>query len=67
MVFSGGSVTCPVDDPTPLANANISLDELSGEYYAQNEDGIYLVVAGKIADEGPGAGCDGRFPKLPGI
>ena len=27
MVFSGGLVTCPVDDPTPLPNANIYLDE----------------------------------------
>ena len=33
MVFSGGSVTCPVDDPMPLANADIALEHISKEYY----------------------------------
>lgn len=64
MVFSGGRVTCPVDDPTPLADANVSLDELPVEYYARNEDGIYLLVGGKIAEKGPGAGCDGPISKI---
>ncbi len=28
MIFSGGVVTCPVDDPTPLYGAEMSLDAL---------------------------------------
>jgi CO dehydrogenase maturation factor len=64
MVFSGGRVTCPVDDPTPLADPDVSLDELPVEYYSRNEDGIYLLVGGKIAAKGPGAGCDGPISKI---
>lgn len=64
MVFSGGRVTCPVDDPTPLADANVSLDDLPAEYYSRNEEGVYLIVVGKIADKGPGAGCDGPISKI---
>ena len=64
MVFSGGSVTCPVDDPTPLAGAEVSLDQLSGGYYARNQEGITLLTAGKIGDLGPGAGCDGPINKI---
>ena len=64
MVFSGGAVTCPVDDPTPLANAEISLSEIPTTYYADNQDGITLLTAGKIGDLGPGAGCDGPINKI---
>lgn len=64
MVFSGGLVTCPVDDPTPLADSDISLDELPPQYYQQNRAGITLLVAGKIGDQGPGAGCDGPVSKI---
>jgi len=64
MVFSGGRVTCPVDDPTPLADANVFLAELPAEYYSRNEEGIYLLVGGKIAEKGPGAGCDGPISKI---
>jgi CO dehydrogenase maturation factor len=64
MVFSGGSVTCPVDDPRPLADAEVSLDQLSGGYYARNQEGITLLTAGKIGDLGPGAGCDGPINKI---
>ncbi len=64
MVFSGGSVTCPVDDPTPLPNSELSLDTIPDEYYAQNRDGITLLTAGKIGDLGPGAGCDGPINKI---
>ncbi|MBE9524002.1 MAG: P-loop NTPase [Chloroflexi bacterium] len=63
-VFSGGLVTCPVDDPTPLPNAKIFLDELPPQYYTRNEDGITLLVTGKIGDQGPGAGCDGPVAKI---
>jgi len=63
-VFSGGSVTCPVDDPTPLPNARIYLDELSSQYYTHNDDGIAFLVTGKIGDQGPGAGCDGPVAKI---
>lgn len=64
MVFSGGLVSCPVDDPTPLPNANIYLDELPPQYYTLNDDGITLLVTGKIGDQGPGAGCDGPVAKI---
>jgi CO dehydrogenase nickel-insertion accessory protein CooC1 len=32
MVFSGGLVTCPVDDPTPLTNADINIEEFPEQY-----------------------------------
>jgi CO dehydrogenase nickel-insertion accessory protein CooC1 len=64
MVFSGGSVTCPVDDPTPLPGAEFSLEELPSEFYARSKDGITLLEAGKIGDQGPGAGCDGPISKV---
>jgi CO dehydrogenase nickel-insertion accessory protein CooC1 len=64
MVFSGGKVTCPVDDPTPLEGAEISLEMLPKEYYARNEMGILVLSAGKIGQQGPGAGCDGPIAKI---
>jgi len=64
MVFSGGSVTCPVDDPTPLPGAEVALDQLSDGYYGRNQEGILLLTAGKMGDKGPGAGCDGPINKI---
>jgi CO dehydrogenase nickel-insertion accessory protein CooC1 len=64
MVFSGGSVTCPVDDPVPLAGATISVTQLPAQYYRRNADGILFLTAGKIGDQGPGAGCDGPITKI---
>ncbi len=64
MVFSGGLVTCPVDDPTPLAGAEIRIEDLPHQYYVQNNEGITLLIAGKIGDKGPGAGCDGPIAKI---
>jgi CO dehydrogenase nickel-insertion accessory protein CooC1 len=64
MVFSGGLVTCPVDDPTPLPRSEISLEALPPQYYRQSRSGITLLVAGKIGDKGPGAGCDGPVSKI---
>jgi len=64
MVFSGGRVTCPVDDPTPLPEAEISLVQLPDEYVGRNREGIVLLTAGKIGDQGPGAGCDGPISKI---
>lgn len=64
MVFSGGAVTCPVDDPTPLAKPEIPLTELQGQYVQTSEEGICLLTAGKIGDMGPGAGCDGPISKI---
>jgi CO dehydrogenase nickel-insertion accessory protein CooC1 len=63
MVFSGGAVTCPVDDPTPLPGASISIDSLPPKYFVQG-DGITLLLAGKIGNQGPGAGCDGPVSKI---
>lgn len=64
MVFSGGAVTCPVDDPTPLVGCEISLDELPSQYIGTNHEGITLLVAGKIGNQGAGAGCDGPVSKI---
>ncbi len=62
--FTGGSVTCPVDDPTPLPGSDISLNNLPDEYYTQSREGIYFLAAGKIGGKGPGAGCDGPISKI---
>jgi CO dehydrogenase maturation factor len=64
MVFSGGLVTCPVDDPMPLAAAEIQLETLDPKYYAKSPEGIILFTAGKIGNQGPGAGCDGPVAKV---
>lgn len=64
MVFSGGRVTCPVDDPTPLEGASMRLSDLPAEYVACSADGIRLLVAGKLGSLGPGAGCDGPIAKI---
>jgi CO dehydrogenase nickel-insertion accessory protein CooC1 len=64
MIFSGGAVTCPVDDPMPLAAAEIELETLHPEFYAKSPEGIILFVAGKIGNQGPGAGCDGPVAKV---
>jgi CO dehydrogenase maturation factor len=63
-VFSGGAVTCPVDDPTSLPQAEVFLDELPQKYHVQNREGISLLVAGKIGGQGPGAWCDGPVSKI---
>jgi CO dehydrogenase maturation factor len=63
MVFSGGAVTCPVDDPTPLPGAEIYLDRLPIKFFVQ-KDRITLLTAGKIGELGPGAGCDGPVAKI---
>ena len=36
MVFSGGLVTCPVDDPTPLPGSQIALNRLPGKHWRKN-------------------------------
>lgn len=64
MVFSGGAVTCPVDDPTLLPEAELTLDRLPQKYYVRNPDGILFLTAGKIGEQGPGAGCDGPVAKI---
>jgi CO dehydrogenase nickel-insertion accessory protein CooC1 len=64
MVFSGGLVTCPVDDPTPLAGARLELDQLPSRFVVRISAGMRLVVAGKLGALGPGAGCDGPVAKI---
>jgi len=71
--FFGGieTVTCPVDDPspltrlsdpTPLPEKKIDIyDEISPEYFIQRE-GVILFQAGKI--EKYGQGCDGPIEKV---
>jgi CO dehydrogenase maturation factor len=64
MVFSGGFVTCPVDDPTPLPGARLDFGQLPDGYVGRNADGVRLLVAGKLGALGPGAGCDGPVAKI---
>jgi CO dehydrogenase nickel-insertion accessory protein CooC1 len=64
VVFRGGRVSCPVDDPTPLPKATIHCDTLPEIYYARTSSGIRYLIAGKIGDQGPGAGCDGPVAKI---
>lgn len=64
MVFSGGAITCPVDDPTPLEAPEISIATLPDRYFGHTREGIWLLVAGKMGDRGPGAGCDGPMAKI---
>jgi CO dehydrogenase nickel-insertion accessory protein CooC1 len=64
LVFSGGSITCPVDDPSPLEGAEIDLDALPSQFVARTPEGIRVLVAGKMGDLGPGAGCDGPIAKI---
>jgi len=63
-VFGGGTVTCPVDDPAPLSGAEIPLARLPSKYYVRTQEGMVLLAAGKIGDQGPGAGCDGPISKI---
>jgi len=63
-VFSGGLVTCPVDDPSPLLDAELSLDELPAEYFSREDGRLVLLTAGKMGGLGPGAGCDGPVAKI---
>jgi CO dehydrogenase maturation factor len=64
MTFSGGAVSCPVDDPTPLAGAEISIAQLPAEFVGCSSEGIRLLSTGKMGDRGPGAGCDGPMAKI---
>ena len=64
MVFRGGSVTCPVDDPTPLANPDIFVCEGPEGVVARGVDGISFLTVGKMGREGAGAGCDGPISKI---
>lgn len=64
MIFSGGNVTCPVDDPTPLEGAELSLDLLSSDFFVQPAPRIYLLLGGKLGEYGAGAGCDGPITKI---
>lgn len=63
-VFSGGPVTCPVDDPVPIAGAHVRLGQLPSRYFGQTSEGIRVFLAGKIGPLGPGAGCDGPMTKI---
>jgi CO dehydrogenase maturation factor len=64
MVFGGGPVTCPVDDPTLLEGSQLDLDRLPHEYFARSDEGIFFMTAGKIGRLGLGAGCDGPVAKI---
>ena len=64
MVFSGGAVTCPVDDPTPLAQAVIKLEQMPSVFYREPYPGLIFLVAGKLPEQGIGAGCDGPISKI---
>ncbi|MBN2508457.1 MAG: P-loop NTPase [Verrucomicrobia bacterium] len=63
-VFSGGRVTCPVDDPMPLEGASVKADRFPQEYVGRTAEGIMVFAAGKMGPLGPGAGCDGPMTKI---
>ena len=63
-VFSGGPVTCPVDDPVPMAGARVAPEQLPERFVGRTPEGIRLFLAGKIGVLGPGAGCDGPMTKI---
>jgi CO dehydrogenase nickel-insertion accessory protein CooC1 len=63
-VFSGGPVTCPVDDPVPIAGAHLRAGQLPSQFVGQTPEGIRVFLAGKIGPLGPGAGCDGPMTKI---
>jgi CO dehydrogenase maturation factor len=62
MVFAGGPVTCPVDDPTPLPENQISIRDLPGRFRVQVEPGLFALAVGKLAHAG--TGCDGPLIKI---
>jgi len=64
MVFQGGTVTCPADDPTLLDQADVELSDLPPECAATNEAGLVFMTVGKLVDFGVGAGCDGPLVKI---
>jgi CO dehydrogenase nickel-insertion accessory protein CooC1 len=64
VLFAGGAVTCPADDPTALPGARLSLDALPPACVGRSVDGVHLLVAGKLGPLGPGAGCDGPVAKI---
>ncbi len=64
LVFNGGRVTCPVDDPTPLEGSELDLGVLPERFLAETPLGIRVLVGGKMGDLGPGAGCDGPIAKV---
>lgn len=64
MVFQGGSVSCPVDDPSLIQDPVIDLLTLPSSFQAVSPDGIVLLQAGKLSDFGVGAGCDGPMVKV---
>jgi len=64
MVFSGGAVTCPVDDPSMLQKNTVRLEEIPEPFQRKTSEGITLLTGGKLGDMGPGAGCDGPVSKI---
>jgi CO dehydrogenase nickel-insertion accessory protein CooC1 len=64
MVFQGGKVTCPADDPTLLEQADVELNDLPEKCVAENGAGVVFMTAGKLIDFGVGAGCDGPLVKI---
>jgi len=60
-VFTGGKVTCPVDDPFPLPGGTIDLDEIPGKFFKQ-KNGITFFRTGKI--QVAFEGCDGPEDKI---
>ncbi len=64
LVFSGGRVTCPVDDPALLDGHILRLEDLPARYRARSPEGIVYLVGGKMGRLGAGAGCDGPIAKI---
>ena len=44
-VFSGGPVTCPVDDPVPLKEARVREEKLPSRFVSQSPEGIRMITS----------------------
>lgn len=64
LAFSGGRITCPVDDPTLLEGRDLLLEEIPDRYHASSPEGIVYLEGGKMGRLGVGAGCDGPIAKI---
>lgn len=65
MVFTGGKVTCPVDDPAPLANAEISLGNFLRNITPKTMRRSPFSLLGKLAIKDPVRVAMDRSQKSP--
>ena len=67
MIFSGGMVTCPVDDPTPLIGAEVTLDHYLPGSTQKLLRGSPTYLPGRLRVWGRAQAAMARSTKSPGI